>query len=154
MKWIKDDLQQYINSKEYVDTIIIPLLPFQLSHESDLAKDAFQREVLVLFFNELEKELAGRVLRIPSYNYIKSADKGKEIIRIQTWLDDIKKQPFDKIFFVTFDSSWKKIEQTIPGTLLWLPGTTSGDINSKEMQTTIRSQVDQVSELIRSYWEE
>ncbi|WP_174613596.1 DUF2487 family protein [Virgibacillus ihumii] len=154
MKWKKNELEQYINAKEYVDTIIIPLLPFQLSDDSNMGKDAFQREVLETFTNELEMELTGRVIRIPAYNYLKTADKESEIARLKSWTDDIGNQPFHHVFFTTFDSAWKKVEHALPGTLLWMPGITTGDIDSKEMQSIIRSQVEQVGELIRTYWAE
>lgn len=154
MKWKKNELEQYIGAKEYVDTIIMPLLPFQLSDDTNMAKDAFQREVLETFANELEMELTGRVVLTPAYNYLKSADKNAEMDRLRTWTDDISNQPLNHLFLITFDSSWKKVEQALPGTLLWMPGMSTGDIDSKEMQTIIRSQVEQVSELIRTYWTE
>ncbi|GAA0599889.1 YpiF family protein [Virgibacillus siamensis] len=154
MKWKKNELEQYIGAKEYVDTIIIPLLPFQLSDDSTMTKDAFQREVLETFTNELELELTGRVLLTPAYNYLKTADKEVEIGRLKSWTDNISNQPFHHVFFTTFDSAWKKVERDLPGTLLWLPGITKGEIDSKEMQTVIRSQVEQVNELIRTYWAE
>ncbi|SDQ54689.1 Protein of unknown function [Virgibacillus subterraneus] len=154
MKWKKSDLHQYVNAKEYVDTIIIPLIPFQLSNDSVLEKDAFQREVLVAFSYELEKELTGRVLLTPNYNYLKSSHKDQEIVRINSWIDDIEQQPFNHIFYVTFDSTWKKNEQGMRGTLLWLPGVSDGTLQSNEMHSIIRSNVEQVSELIRSYWKD
>ncbi len=49
MKWIKKDLQQFIQAKEFVDTAIVPLLPFQLSNDASLEKDAFQSEALSVF---------------------------------------------------------------------------------------------------------
>ncbi|WP_077326673.1 DUF2487 family protein [Virgibacillus siamensis] len=154
MRWKKDELEQYLSAKEYIDTMIIPLLPFQLSQDSDVTKDAFQREVLEAFSTELEQELTGRVILTPTYNYLKTADKQSEIDRINTWTEDMNSQPVNHVFFTTFDSSWKKVEQAVPGTLLWIPGITDGEIDSKEMQRLIRSQVEQVSELIRTYWAE
>lgn len=147
-------MEQYVNAKEYVDTVFVPLLPFHLSNDANLEKDSFQREALTAFLHELEKELTGRVMLTPSYNYIKAADKEQEIKRINSWVDDIEIQPFYHIFYLTFDSTWKKNEQSLRGTLIWLPGTTDGSMQSKEMQSIIRSQVEQVSELVRSYWQD
>ena len=152
MKWNKADLESYVKEKEYIDTLLVPIIPFQLSDETDLVKMAFQNEVLAIFLNELEKELKGRVMLTPNYHYLKSTKKEEEIDRINTWIKDANKQPFNHTFFFTFDASWKKEEQALDGTLLWLPGTHSGDVNSKEIATIIRDQVEQVSELIRSYW--
>jgi len=152
MRWIKSDLERYIGAKEYIDTLLVPLLPFEFSADANLTKNAFQMEILTIFLNELEKELTGRLILSPSYHYLKKANKEEEIERLNHWILDAQEQPFEHIFFVTFDSSWKKEEQAIHGNLLWLPGTHSGDIQSKESVAMIRDQVEQVSELIRSYW--
>lgn len=152
MRWSKEDLEKFIPAKEYVDTLILPLLPFQLTEEDDLGKMAFQCEVLTIFVTELEKELAGRVLLTPSYYYNKKASKKAEVERVNGWVDDALNQPFEHVFFITFDAKWKKEEKDLKGSLLWLPSNHSVGINSKEMVMIIRDQVAEVGELIRSYW--
>ncbi|MFD2760856.1 DUF2487 family protein [Lentibacillus juripiscarius] len=153
MKWIKKDLQQFIQAKEFVDTAIVPLLPFQLSNDASLEKDAFQSEALSVFLRELEKELTGRVMLAPNYHYVKTADKESELDRIGKWIDDVQAQPFRHVFFITSDSGWKKNEQALPGTMIWLP-VTGGESDQGTMQTVIREHVQEVSELIRSYWKD
>lgn len=154
MKWTKQDLQQFIQAKAYVDTIVVPLLPFQLSNDSKLERNAFQREVISVFTRELEKELSGRIILSPDYYYLTSADKEAEMERIHTWVHDFQLQPIHHVFFVTSDSGWKKLEQTLQGTLIWLPAITSESMTSSEMQSVIRSHVQEVTELVRSYWKE
>lgn len=152
MKWVKQDLQQYVQAKEYVDTMIVPLLPFQLSNDSNLEKDAFQNEMLSIFNRELEKELTGRVLLSPDYHYLASAGKELELERLHTWVDDAQTQSFPFVFFITSDSGWKKIEQNLKGDLIWLPFIASDSMKSSEIQSVVRSQVKEVIGLIRSYW--
>ncbi|WP_099158351.1 DUF2487 family protein [Virgibacillus ndiopensis] len=152
MQWIKEDLQQYIQAKEYVDTIIVPLIPYHLSQDSELEKNAFQSEVLSIFAKEIEKELSGRVMLTPNYHYLKSGSKEEELKRINSWAGDALSQPFKNVFFVTFDSTWKKNEQALDGTLIWLPGIQSGDLKSNEMRSFIHDQVEQIGEFIKSYW--
>ncbi|SFE45962.1 Protein of unknown function [Lentibacillus persicus] len=152
MKWVKHDLQHYVQEKEYIDTIIIPLLPFQLSNESNLEKDALQNELLSVFNRELEKELTGRVLLAPDYHYLASADKQVELERLDTWVNDIQTQPFPFVFFITSDAEWKKIEQKLGGNLLWLPFIATESMKPSEVQSAVRTQVKEVTGLIRSYW--
>ncbi|MBM7598368.1 hypothetical protein JOC34_000725 [Virgibacillus halotolerans] len=152
MKWKKSDLNQYKQAKEYIDTILIPLVPFHLSNDNTMEKSAFQSEVLSVFTNEIENELSGRIMLTPNYSYLKSADQEMEVERLNTWVYDLQKQPFNHVFFVTFDAAWKKNEQAMQGTLVWLPGLHSGDLHNKEMHALIRDQVEQIGELIRSYW--
>lgn len=152
MKWNKKNLQQYVQAKKYVDTLVIPLIPFHLSHDANLEKSAFQKEALSIFLSEVEKELTGRIMLTPSYNYLKYTNKELEVERINEWITDATTQPFNHIFLITFDSTWKKSEQALNGHLLWLPGIQSGDLYSKEMHSVIHGQVEQVGELIQSYW--
>ncbi|MBY7143498.1 YpiF family protein [Virgibacillus sp. NKC19-3] len=154
MKWTKADIKKYIDEKEYIDTILIPLIPFHLSNDNDLEKSAFQAEVLSVFSNEIEKELTGRVLLTPNYYYLKSTSNEGEVERINTWIEDIHTQPVAHLFFITFDADWKKNEHALNGDLLWLPAIHSGDLHSKEMHAVIRNQVEQVMDLIRSYWKD
>jgi len=152
MRWRKADLQKYIQEKEYIDTAIVPLMPFQISDDAEMEKSSFQSELLSIITNEIEKELTGRVLLLPSYNYLKKSDSQLETKRLNTWADDAFKQSFKSIFFITFDAPWKKSEKELNGTLIWLPAIQAGDLHSKEMQPIIQDQVKQMIELIRSYW--
>lgn len=152
MRWKKSDLERYIEAKEYIDTLIVPLLPFEFSNDVHLTKNAAQMEILTIFLHELEKEFAGRVVLSPHYYYLKSTNKETELDRLNTWIADAKKQPFEHMFLVTYDATWKKEEAMMNGTLLWLPATQTADIQSKEVVSLIRDQVEQVSELIQSYW--
>src|SRR5699024_6080370 len=145
MKWVKSDLMQYKTAKEYVDTLLIPLVPFQLSNDKTYDKDAFQRDVLSLLVHGVEKELTGRVMLTPSYNYLSTKDTiDDETNRLNTWIQHCHTQPFQHTFLITFDAAWKKDEKNIDGTLLWFPSLDSGDLNSEEMQSVIKGQVKQI----------
>lgn len=150
MKWNNEELTRYVQAKEYVDTILLPLIPFQFSDDEASVKTSFQNEVIQIFTQEIEKELSGRIMLAPSYYYLK--DPTEEAARINSWVDDMQKQPYQHIILLTFDAGWKKVEKDIEGTVLWLPAVQSGDLKSKEMQGIIRDQISQVSEIIRSYW--
>lgn len=152
MKWKKSDLEKYVPEKEYIDTLVVPLFPIVFSNDHQLANQALQTEILSILTNELEQELAGRVLLTPSYNYLKSTNKELEISRVNDWVKDAKKQPFKHVFLITYDPSWKKNERNLDGSLLWIPSITPDDTHSEEMKKFIRNQVNQLVELIKSYW--
>src|SRR5690625_3772014 len=90
VKWHKDDLAKYLQAKEYVDTLLIPTISFQVEDEANIEKDAFKSEVLTIYLNEIEKELSGRVFVTPAYSYIKQKDLSSEVIRLNTWIDHLK----------------------------------------------------------------
>lgn len=152
MKWTKTDMEKYKDAKEFIDTILIPLAPFNIGEDATLEKDAFQQEVLHVYVHEIEQQLAGRVLLIPPYMYLKNVEKEVEVKRIEQFLEEGKKQPFEHVFYITFDAAWRKYEADLQGNVLWVPSIQTGDLRSKEVQSLIKDQVQQLSELIRSYW--
>ncbi|MGJ9456807.1 YpiF family protein [Oceanobacillus sp. CF4.6] len=152
MKWRKTDLQQYVQAKEYIDTILLPLVPIQLSNDEEANKYSSQAEVIARLANGIEKELTGRTMLVPNYHYLKSADKATEVQRLNDWAVDMKEQPFSHIIYITFDSTWKKQEKALTESLLWMPAVQTEELNSKEMQRIINDQVGQTVDLIRSYW--
>ncbi|WP_010095897.1 YpiF family protein [Ornithinibacillus scapharcae] len=152
MQWTKKDIQTYLGSKEYIDTAIIPIIPFQLSRESEIGKSTSKREILSIFATEIEKELSGRVLLVPNYYYLEFGDKEAEAKRLNDWTKELFTQPFKHVFILTFDSGWKRHEKELDANLLWLPGFQVEDPNSVETIQMIRGQVADVVELMRSYW--
>jgi len=152
MRWLKTDIEKYVEAKEYVDTAVIPVQGFQLSEDNQLVKETFAGEVLSIYANEIEKELSGRILLTPTYTFNKLTNIEKEVMRLNEWITDLKNQPFEHIFILTLDLNLKKQEQLIDGNLLWLPGLKPTDLQSQEAVQMIRSQIEQISELIRSYW--
>lgn len=152
MKWRKEDLEKYVQAKEYIDTVLLPIIPVQYGDDEESKKSAFQQEVMNIFATQIEQQLSGRVMLIPSYLYIKDSEKEKEVERINQWIHDLKSQPFNHTILLTFDASWKKHEKDLEGNLLWLPGIQTGDIRSKDMQEVMKDQISQLSEIVRSYW--
>lgn len=152
MKWNKDDLSKFKAAKEYVDTVLLPVQAFQITEDQKLEQDAFHSEVLAIYTSEIEKELSGRVMLFPTYTYLKTKQLETEIKRLNSWIKAAEEQPFKHIFVITFDIDWKKVEKDIAAHLLWLPGMKQTDLRSSEAVTFIRSQVSEISELIRSYW--
>lgn len=152
MQWTSGGLKKYAQAKEYVDTLLIPLVPFQLSNDTLMLEKAFQREFLSLFSKEIERELTGRILLTPDYTYLSTTNKTIEINRINEWILDVQTQPFHHILFLTLDAGWKKHEQDLSGDLFWFLGMRKGDIHSKEMGVLIRDQVEQIIDLIRADW--
>lgn len=151
MKWTSEDMKQYMKAKEYVDTLFIPLIPFQLS-DDHAEKSAFQNEVMSIYANEIEQNLTGRVLFLPHYFYVSNKDLSLEAERLHDWIMSSQNETFEHVFLLTFDSTWRKYENQLDATLLWLPGMHSGNIYSKEVAQIITDQVEELIELIRSYW--
>ncbi|MRG86392.1 DUF2487 family protein [Salinibacillus xinjiangensis] len=155
MKWKRQDMQQYLKSKEYIDTAIVPLLPFSMEgNDEDLLSLTYQHEVMDVFTERLEKEYKGRIFRFPTYSYLATSKIEDEVERLNGYYEQLKTQPFQFVFYLTFDAKWKKHEKNLEGQLLWLPILKDGDIHQEETKKVILDQNEQITDLIRAYWSE
>lgn len=148
MKWTSIDLQKYVQAKEYIDTAIVPLAPFQI----DALESADQYDVLTLLARELEQELMGRVMLAPNYTYITSAEKSQEVERINGWTSHLKEQPFKYVLYISFDPSWRKVANDLDGEFVWLPSISLKDADPATVKEMIRNQTMQTAELVKSFW--
>lgn len=154
MRWKKEQLEKYVQAKEYIDTILLPVIPFQMGDDEESVKTSVQSELMNIFALEIERELTGRVMLAPSYYYLKTMSKEAEAARMNDWIEDMKQQPYKHIFLLTFDAGWKKHERQLDGSLLWLPAIQTGDMQSEELKGFVRDQTAQISEVIRTFWNE
>lgn len=155
MQWKYEDMNMYVQSKEYVDTLLVPLVPFTYAtneNDEEIKKRAFQAELSDIFMNEIEKQYKGRLLIAPSYTYLSPLVSEKEVERINEWVKQAENSGFEHILFFTFDNGWKKIERKLDASLVWIPAGQVSEIQSPEAQKLIQSQIEQVMELITSYW--
>lgn len=152
MLWNKEDLRQFVQAKEYIDTLMVPLVPFTFEEDAEMEKKAGQGEIIRLFTREIEKEFKGRLVLSPEYTYLSQSRKEDEEVRLSQWVDNIKKQPFEHIFFFTFDSHWRKFEKKMEGTIIWVPGISGNDLSEEEVQKAVKTQLSDIKQFIRSYW--
>lgn len=152
MKWETKDLELFYQSKEYIDTLCVPLIPIQLNSESTALRLAYQKQTMQILINELERNFTGRIMLSPTYTYLYDNDYESESNRLQTWTSQLAGDSFHHIFLLTNDVNWKKHENHLDGNLLWLTAPSIDTINSDQMKQFIADQTKQISELIKSYW--
>ncbi|MBR7553246.1 DUF2487 family protein [Allobacillus sp. GCM10007491] len=152
MKYIEQDIKMYIQEKEYIDTAIIPLVPYAIHDDQEMVLTSFQQELMNLYSHQLEQRLKGRIFLFPVYTYLKNSLIDNEIERINHVIQEVKKQPFNEVFLLTFDKQWRKQSSSIEGELVWLPAIKSGNLQSNEVREVIRSQIIDIEELIKESW--
>lgn len=151
MKWTKSGIVKYEEAKEYIDTLLIPLAPFQLN-ENRASKVAADSEILEILSREIEKDLSGRLFKLPLYHYLQGDSFDQEINRLKQWDNSYTDLPFIHKFYLTFDVSWKKYEDDLPGTLIWLPSFHSLDIQSVEFQNVLIENAKEITALMQTFW--
>lgn len=150
MKWIPQDIETFLNAKEYVDTALIPLIP--IGFEKDMKQSASMSEFIMLIINNLERQFTGRILLFPPFTYLKNENEEKMLMEIQNWTKAVKMCEFRHIFYITSDSDWKMHEEKLNTNLLWVPAPPMDKLDDSQMIPLIDNQVKQIQDLFVKKW--
>ena len=150
MKWIAQDIDTYLNAKEYIDTAIVPL--YSLSLGNEMKQSAEMGEFISLLSAHLERQFTGRVLLFPPFTYLKNDFSEKVINELNKWEDYIIQSEFKYVFYLTSESDWKLYEGGMTGTVLWLPALPLKEMTDSQKMSVIDSQVKQLMNLFTQKW--
>ncbi|MFD6207313.1 YpiF family protein [Peribacillus sp. NPDC060253] len=148
MKWTAKDLDMYIQSKEYVDTVLIPLVP--ISFGGQMKQTGSMNEFLTILSLEIEKQMKGRILLMPTFHYLH--DEMDKIERLKGWANEVKENDFKHIFFLTSDFEWKKEEQELENHLVWIPAILLDSLENDQAREMINQQVLQILDIFTYNW--
>jgi hypothetical protein len=152
MKWVSKDIETYLTAKEYVDTAVIPL--YSVSFGNEMKQSASSAEFITLLTNYLERQFTGRLMLVPPFTYLKS-DQNEDIINgLKKWEENIEKNEFKHIFYITSEIDWKNFEDELKGSLIWLPSLPLEHLNESQKISMIESQVKQILTLFTQKWHE
>ncbi|MDN4527642.1 YpiF family protein [Fictibacillus fluitans] len=152
MKWSSGNITVYQQSKEFVDTAIIPLLP--LSFGSSMRTSASMADYSTLIGEETERQLHGRLFLLPPFTYLMEEDSETLMLRLHSWVKELKAEGLRHVYFLTSDSQWKKREQELGETLLWLPVIPMETMDEDYREEIVKEQVKQLFQVILHKWQE
>lgn len=152
MKWAAQDIDMYIKAKEYVDTAVIPLLPVSFGEE--MKEAASMAEFISLLSALLEKQFAGRLLLLPPFTYLKTEGSEQCNQELKHWSDEVTNSGFKYIFYLTSDSEWKRYEEELEGSLLWVPALPFDQLDDSQKWSMVDSQVKQLLNFFTRKWHE
>jgi hypothetical protein len=152
MKWIPQDIETYLNAKEYVDTAVIPLL--SVSIVGEMKQSAAAAEFITLLTGYLERQFTGRILLLPPYTYLKSRNSETTISDLKDWEAGLEKEEFKHIFYLTSEIDWRTWEAELAGDVIWLPSIPLEHMNESQKLSVIDSQVKQLLDLFTQKWHE
>ncbi|PSL50509.1 uncharacterized protein DUF2487 [Salsuginibacillus halophilus] len=150
MKWSTQDVARYKEAASYVDTVIVPLMPVDFGE--DMKSKAAMGEYVNLMTDELERQFHGRVLQLPPFTYMVTAEGEQAVLRLKQWHETAVEAGKQHVIYLTADSSWKKYEEELTGTLLWLPLLPVEDLDPKLKRKTISDQIEQILPIIMEEW--
>lgn len=151
MKWVAKDIDMYLGAKEYVDTVVLPLLP--VSFEDDIKQTASMTEFISLLSVQLERQFKGRLLMLPGFTYMKNNSDDKLLEYVKEWEIEFSRQEFKHIFYITSDSDWKTREDKIEGSLIWLPYLPLEHMDQNYRSSILEDQMKQMINLFIKKWQ-
>jgi len=152
LKWTIEDIEMYAKAKDYIDTIILPLYP--ISFESDMVSTVEMTEFISLMAVQIERQFKGRILMLPAFPYILSSEGDVPIHELFNWEAEIYKSGFKHLFYLTSDSSWRTFEDSLSGSLIFLPEAPNSLLDPKYRNTILEDQVKQVYSLFTQKWQQ
>lgn len=130
MKWNTKDIKVYQQQKQYVDTVLIPVLP--LAVQKDLIRSVTQSEYIVAITDELERIYQGRLVVSLPFTYQSTHTYDQLVTQLNGWIDEWKKDGIKHIILLTSDSEWRAYDTDVNGVLIWLAAVSLSTMPTKE----------------------
>lgn len=151
MLWNAKEIGLFIKEKDYIDTVIVPLLPISFSQNTK--QEAEQAEFITLLTNLLEKQFKGRMLLIPAFTYMNSESQDSKLDKMKKWGEELTKQGFAHVLCLTSDPDWKEVESDLNAELIWMPSIPLEHMDEKYKRKIVDDQVNQLVKIIVQKWQ-
>ncbi|QFT89387.1 hypothetical protein FIU87_12080 [Bacillus sp. THAF10] len=151
MKWSSKDISQYVQAREYIDTVVLPLIP--INFKENIQTLASQGEYITILSYELERQFKGRIILMPSYSYPEDLTEEQKIAHLHALSLHMKESGVKHVFLLTSDSTWIQHEQQLEGKLIWLPAIPMQDMEEKYQQKIIQDQMNQLLPMFIQKWQ-
>ncbi|RFU68487.1 DUF2487 family protein [Peribacillus saganii] len=150
MKWTPNEVDMFLQAKEYVDTALIPLVPVNFAE--NIKQSASMKDFTEILTLEIERQFKGRIMLLPQLAYLSSWDEPKRLELAADWARGLKEQGFAHVFYITSDSEWRVNEQGLEGSLIWIPSIPLEHLEEKHKRPMIDDQVRQVLAIFTRKW--
>lgn len=150
MNWNGKDVEVYLKEQQFIDTVVVPLLP--ISFGTEMKQAASQGEFINLLSMHLERQFKGRMLLFPAFTYLTGTDNVSLIDRLQSWEVKLKESGFSHIFYLTSDSYWRS-EEKIKNQVIWLPSVPLEHMDEEYKHSILEDQVKQLINIIVQQWQ-
>lgn len=103
MKWDLGDVKRYLQHRQYVDTALIPVI--KVSVGTDVEKSVRRAAWISGLANQLEEQLAGRILLLPPLTYTASHTKEELSLFLSKAGEEVNRE-IGRIVFLTAEPDW------------------------------------------------
>ncbi|WP_062356366.1 YpiF family protein [Bacillus kwashiorkori] len=151
-RWNAKDSLLYLDSKQYVDTVLIPVIPISL--RDNCKESANAAEFIQLLCLQLEKQFRGRILLMPSFPYLPNSNDSQNVFLLEPFMDELKSANFKHIVFLSTESVLKKYVEDFGGDFIWVPSIPLDSMEDSYKLSIMDNQVKQLLNIIVDIWQE
>lgn len=147
MNWNAQEMDVYIQQKEYIDTLVVPFVSVQVEPDQ-MKASASASDFLMYLSRFIEAQFKGRMVFTPPMTFTKSVDLPTFARQVA---EDFKESAFKHTFFLTTDASLAHLE--IDGvTVVWLPSIPIESMEPNLKQSIMEDQLRQVLPVFTEKW--
>lgn len=145
MKFHAEDADRFLQSKDYIDTAIIPLVGIDANQ---IKQTVSLGEFTILVAEELERQLKGRVFLFPSHTYVEINDrKLEDIFTMKKSLED----HFQHVVLISSDHGWKE-HAPVSDSLFLLKPVPLEHLKVELKQKIVQDSVEQILNFLLQKW--
>ncbi|WP_339250008.1 DUF2487 family protein [Sporosarcina sp. FSL W8-0480] len=138
MNWTGKDMDTYLTQKEYIDTLVIPLVKIEMKLDN-MKASASSTEFVMHLSSLIETQFKGRMMFAPPFSYTSETDLPS---MSKTTLQEFSATPFKHVFFLTTDHAWSSLD--LPGQVIWMPSIPLESMDASLRQSILEDQLRQV----------
>jgi len=151
MKWILKDIDVLLQSKDYVDTAFVPLIP--VAFRDRMKHSVSMGEYTTTLLYEMERQLHGRTIVVPSFTYLMDEPMEQRLTRLEQWTRKLTDAQFNHVFFITSDGDWKQEEDKLDAVLIWLPVIPLEHMDDQYKRDIVSEQTKQLLQIVTKKWQ-
>lgn len=148
MKWNVKDVEMYNQAKEYVDTVLVPLVP--ITFDDQMKQLSSTSDFISILSLEIEKKFKGRIFLTPTFYYVNGDKKKADILK--NWIMELKKAKFKHIYFLSADSSWEREAMNMPDSFLFISHVSMESVEMEQVHEMIRQQSIEIIDKFTNKW--
>lgn len=143
MKFDGIDAKQVLTERQYIDTLIVPLV--ELAFDEEMVRKAESYEVVNAVALETERQLSGRTMLSPAVSYIEI--EAAKIVA-STVVDQATRSGFAHVLFISSDLRFKDTELPI----IFVPPLALRGMSGEQSRTMVQNFATQVITELSSRW--
>jgi Protein of unknown function (DUF2487) len=146
MNWTSKDMSTYLVQKEYIDTLVVPLVKVETKMDN-MKTSASSTEFVMHLASLFETQFKGRMMFAPPFAYTSATDLP---LMAQTTFQEFSDTTFKHVFFLTTDHAWTSID--LPGQVIWMPSIPLENMEASLRQSILDDQLRQALPIFTKQW--